>query len=145
MITTTDDNLNIGFDRYDNSQVNLLYNSTGQWFTSAFSGSLMMRPLIGKPLPVGIPNYQSEPQRLLVYPNPCSAGNVTITNNDFLGPLSDSQHLKMMIRTLYGQDVISCPYKKNIDVSGLPVGMYIIEVKNGDTGKRFTGKLVITR
>lgn len=145
MITTTDDNLNIGFDRYNNAQANLLYNSTGQWYTSAFSGSLLMRPLIGKPLPVGIPSHQAERQRLLVYPNPCSTGNVTITNNNLSYPVSDSQHLKMIIRTLYGQEVISCPYIKNIDVSGLPSGMYIIEVKNGDTGKQFTGKLVITR
>jgi hypothetical protein len=145
MITTTDDNLNIGFDRYNNSQVNVLYNSTGQWFSSAFSGSLLMRPLIGKPLPVGIPNHPSELQRLLVYPNPCSSGIVTITNNDFSYPSADSQHLKIMIRNLYGQEVISCPYQKNVDVSGLPIGIYIIEVINVDTGNQFTGKLVITR
>jgi len=144
-ITTTDDNLNIGFDRYNNSQDNLLYNSTGQWFTSAFSGSLMMRPLIGKPLPLGIPLHHSEPQRLLVYPNPCNTGHVTITINDFSYPLTETQHLKMMIRNLYGQEVVSCSYQENVDVSGLPAGIYIFEVKNIDTGKLFTGKLVITR
>ena len=144
-ITTTDDNLNIGFDRYNNSQNNILYNSTGQWFSSAFSGSLMIRPLIGKPLPVGIPTRHSEPHRLLIYPNPCNTGKVTIIHDEIKDQLTHSGQLRLVIRNIFGQEVISAIYDKTIDVSRLSPGLYIIEVKNKDSGKQYTGKLIITR
>ena len=47
-IQTTDDNLNIGFDRYNNSSGNIFYNSSGTWYTSAYSGSLMMTAACGQ-------------------------------------------------------------------------------------------------
>jgi hypothetical protein len=50
-----------------------------------------------------------------------------------------------VVRNLYGQEIISTRYTQILDVSGLPAGMYILEVINRGTGKQFTGKLVITR
>jgi hypothetical protein len=144
-ITTTDDNLNIGFDSYNDAHGNLLYNSTGQWLTSAFTGSLLMRPLIGKPIPLGIPLHHSEPQRLSIYPNPCSGGMITVTNEYLARKDFNADHSMLVVRDLYGREVISARYDKVLDVSGLPAGMYILEVINNDTGNRFTGKLVITR
>ena len=144
-ITTTDDNLNIGFDKYNDAHGNLLYNSTGQWLTSAFTGSLLMRPLIGKPIPLGIPITHPESQRLNIYPNPCSGEMVTVTNEYLSGPVLDSGHSTLVVRNLCGQEVISASYVRTLDVSGLPAGMYILDVINNDTGKQFTGKLVITR
>jgi hypothetical protein len=144
-ITTTDDNLNIGFDTYNSANGNLMYNSTGQWLTSAFSGSLLMRPLVGKPIPLGIPPPHSEPKRLLVYPNPCSSDWVTITHEYLNSQTVNSEHSKLVVRNLYGQEVISASYNKTLDVSGLPAGMYILEVINSEAGKQFTGKLVIAR
>jgi len=144
-ITTTDDNLNIGFDSYNNAYGNLLYNSTGQWLTSAFSGSLLMRPLIGKPLPLGIPVHHSEPKRLQIYPNPCSCETVIVTHEYLTSQVINSEHSKTVLRNLTGQEVFSDRYNKTLDVSGLPGGMYILEVINSETGKQFTGKLVITR
>jgi hypothetical protein len=145
IITTTDDNLNIGFDRYNNSQENLLFNSTGQWSTSAFSGSLMMRPLIGKLLPLGVPPHNPGILQLLVYPNPCSGETVSITNESFAVHPFDSENTNLVVRDLYGRELISTRYSKTLDVGGLQSGMYIIEVRNINTGRQFTGKLLITR
>jgi hypothetical protein len=144
-ITTTDDNLNMGFDRYNNSQDNILYNSTGQWYSSAFSGSLLMRPLIGKPLPVGIPVRQPETGNLLIFPNPCSAGSVRVIIDDIHDYSKHSDQFRIIIRNLFGQEIISAIYNETIDVSRLKPGLYIIEVKNKDTGQQYTGKLIIIR
>ena len=48
-IQTTADNLSIGFDRYNNSQPQIFINTNGTWTNSAFTGSLMIRPVVGKP------------------------------------------------------------------------------------------------
>jgi hypothetical protein len=104
-----------------------------------------MRPLIGKPLPLGMPTLHSEPQRLNIYPNPCSCERITITHEYFNGQSPDSDHSDLVVRNLYGQEIISTRYTQILDVSGLPAGMYILEVINRGTGKQFTGKLVITR
>jgi hypothetical protein len=145
MITTTDDNLNIGFDRHNNAQDNILFNSTGQWNNSAFSGSLLMRPIIGKPIPLGINSLKPSRGTLSVYPNPCSAENVTINlvkKPDL--PLSKGLWI-LKVRNLTGQEVVSVNYTGNLNVSGLSNGLYLVEVCDRVTGQRFTGKLVIAR
>ena len=38
------ENLNLGYDRFNNAQENIYYNSTGEWFQSIYNGALMMRP-----------------------------------------------------------------------------------------------------
>jgi hypothetical protein len=145
MITTTDDNLNIGFDRYNNAQENLLYNSAGQWNTSAFSGSLLMRPLIGKPIPLGIPGKRSPSSHLSVFPNPCAASSVRISCSEpELDPAQPGSFM-LRVRNMMGQDVLLRPYEPVVDVSRLISGLYIVEVKNPATGKLFTGKLLIIR
>jgi hypothetical protein len=144
-ITTTDDNLNIGFDRYLNSQDNLFYNSTGQWFTSAFTGSLLLRPLLGKPIPLGTEQIPSQKESLRIYPNPCTEGMIRIELESSGLQNTPPERLTIQVRNLIGQSLISCDFSGSLDVSGLIPGLYIVELYGWDSGRRFTGKLLIAR
>jgi len=57
-IQTTSDNLCLGFDTYNDHSDQIFYNTTGKWYPTSYTGSLMIRPVVGKPLPLGI----SEPR-----------------------------------------------------------------------------------
>ena len=141
-IQTTDDNLNIGYDRYNNAQSNILYNVTGEWTNSAFNGALLMRPVIGKAIPLGIPEHEARHQAMAIYPNPCSGNTVNITVQP--APGYSSQSL-LLIRNSWGQQVYSGNYHEKMDVGNFASGIYIIELKNPGFDRPLIGKLVITR
>ena len=141
-IQTTDDNLNIGFDRYNNSQSNILYNVTGPWESSAFIGSLLMRPVMGKAIPLGIASPAGKHGSLVIYPNPCTGGTVTITMQPDAGNDKPSQ---LIIRNCYGQQVHSGISRGTEDVTNLRNGIYFVELKNPGYDRPVIGKLVIAR
>jgi hypothetical protein len=143
-IQTTDDNLNIGLDTYDNASANLFYNSTGTWIASSISGAPIVRPVIGKPLPLGIANITPEKGNLKVYPNPCSTGQVHIAV-DGSGEFRNNEDWTVTISGLTGQQLNYSRGKNIVDVSGLPPGIYIIEVQNTRTVQHFISKLVIMK
>ena len=143
-IQTTDDNLNIGLDTYDNAASNLFYNVTGTWSPSTISGAPMIRPVIGKPLPLGIANLTSEKGSMKVYPNPCSTGQVHISLNES-GILQNKGNLIISISNVTGQLVYHSQGTDVADVSGLPSGIYFIYVENLITHQNFISKLIIMK
>ncbi|MCD4731338.1 MAG: hypothetical protein K8R74_12100, partial [Bacteroidales bacterium] len=70
VIQTTNDNLNIGFDRNTNTRSKTLYTTDGNWQQSPFEGSLMIRPVMGKSIVESEPPVKKAPAILTVYPNP---------------------------------------------------------------------------
>ncbi len=143
-IQTTDDNLNIGLDTYDNSAANLFYNVTGSWIASSITGAPMVRPVIGKPLPLGIANLTSGKGRMKVYPNPCSTGQVHISMDES-GTLINKENWTISISGLTGQLLYHAQGSDIVDVSGLPSGIYIIEAQNTTTIQHLVSKLVIMK
>ncbi|HTX87382.1 MAG TPA: T9SS type A sorting domain-containing protein [Bacteroidales bacterium] len=145
-IQTTDDNLNIGFDRYDDASKNLYFNVTGQWQASAFSGSLLMRPYVGKPIPTGIPEAgpQDTPGKLVIYPNPSPAGTVHVGVTGTGGSVP-TEAWTVEVSNLYGSVVRSDAFTGLLDVSRLAPGLYVVHIKSPDGNSRYAGKLVITR
>ncbi|MFH1159317.1 MAG: T9SS type A sorting domain-containing protein [bacterium] len=139
---TTDDNLNLGFDRYNNSQEEIFYNATGVWTNSSFSGSLMIRPIVGKPIPLGIPEVQTGPGLLRVYPNPVSSGRVTI---DVPSGYNETDKLYLTIYNLFGQKVYGNSYTRQPDLSLLPPGIYFVTLYGSADQPIANAKLVITR
>ena len=139
-IQTTDNNMNLGFDRYNDSHENILYNATGQWLVSSYTGSLMIRPLIGKPLPVGIAGKDPDIHWSL-YPNPASGDKVFIrieehmTGNQFVINVID----------LFGQKMITARNSNFIDISGFPSGLYFVTLYYTQGNWMGTRKLVIAR
>jgi len=143
-IQTTDDNLNIGLDTYTNSASNLFYNATGTWVGSSISGSLMFRPVIGKPLPLGIHSMIADKGKLNIYPNPCTAGQVTVSLNT-AGSFENLQDWIFTISGLTGQVVYQSQGNNILNVSGLPSGIYFVQAKNTRTLQPLVSKLVIMK
>jgi hypothetical protein len=143
-IQTTDDNLNIGLDTYDNAAANLFYNASGSWIASSIAGAPMIRPVIGKPLPLGIANLASEKGSMKIYPNPCSTGQVHITMDE-PGMFNNMENWTLSISGLTGQKLHHSPASEVVDVSGLPSGIYIIEAQNNTTLQHLVSKLVIMK
>jgi len=143
-IQTTDDNLNIGLDTYDNSAANLFYNVTGSWFASSITGAPMVRPVIGKPLPLGIANLTTGTGNIKVYPNPCTTGQVHISMGES-GILQNKENWIITISSMTGQEIYHSQGNDVLDVSGLPSGIYIIKAQNTARLQHLVSKLVIMK
>jgi len=142
-IQTTNDNLSVGFDQYNNSQNEILYNSTGNWNTSSYPGSLMIRPVVGKPIPLGQGDILTENREIRIFPNPCSTGRIHIIKSD--RQQLSATGLRIRITDLTGHVLANHPCTDDLDVSDLPTGFYLLSVTD-DAGKRITvKKLIITR
>ena len=142
-IQTTSDNLCLGFDRYNDHSAQIFYNTTGKWYPTSYNGSLMIRPVVGKPLPLGINETQTTPAGLLIYPNPCSAGSLHL---ELTGKQSSScSDFRIRVTDLPGRIVISSLYTGTLDVSALQQGLYIVQISDS-SGKLITArKLIISQ
>jgi len=140
-IQTTNDNLNVGFDRYNNHQNDIFYNATGQWYTSSFSGSLMIRPIIGKPIPIGIADTRSNPLDMQLYPNPNLSGTLHI-RVPALDQQTDRETYRLTVYNFLGTRVYDVPYRNTIDVSALPNGIYLLELKDKNGLRKGLGKFI---
>ncbi|MCX6267318.1 MAG: T9SS type A sorting domain-containing protein [Bacteroidetes bacterium] len=144
-IQTTDDNLSIGFDRYNNSQNQIFYNSVGVWNNSAYSGSLMIRPVVGKPIPLGIGDMVASEAKVIVYPNPCHTGVLHLRLPDSYEKRRLPGDGKILVYNLIGKVQLTTGYRNEIDVSSLTNGLYFLEIKDR-SGIRVGGsKFIISR
>ncbi|MFH1937887.1 MAG: T9SS type A sorting domain-containing protein [Bacteroidota bacterium] len=139
---TTDDNLNLGYDRYNNSREQVLFNVAGEWLTSAFIGSLMIRPVVGKPIPLGIAEKKVTPLRLKVYPNPVSGEVVQI---ELPPSLTRTETFTLHLYNLFGQEVLQEPFSGKADVTGFSPGIYLITLSGFSGPVMASAKLIITR
>ncbi len=94
------------------------------------------------PRPQGI-NQNNVYQNLSIYPNPCNDYcNIYLTTSENI----DNSELRIMDitgRVVYTEniDIQNNQLKKNIDISNLNAGVYLLEISK-DTGK-ITKKLII--
>ena len=144
-IKTTERILNVGFDRNTVNSDKIFYNLGQGWLNSSFSGSLMIRPIMGKalpsePAPAGIENSQEN--LLKIYPNPAS----TYFFLDFPDVISPREW-SVTLYDLQGKTV----YKSRVDnahqqhqISHLTNGLYILRLdQNGQI--KASRKLMIAR
>jgi hypothetical protein len=139
---TTNQPLNIGFDKNTNHKNALYYDVSGNWAQSAIPGSLMINPIMGctDPAPlVGIKEYDRSPD-LKVFPNPAQ-NNITIS---FIGNQVESKEVSII--SALGQVVFSEQINSNhiIDTSALPQGIYFVSVTNNSYNTKPI-KLIISR
>jgi hypothetical protein len=145
MIQTTDDNLSIGFDRYNNSQSEIFYNNTGSWKSSSFAGSLMIRPVLGKPIPLGIGDLTSPDLKIGVYPNPCNTGILSLRITGYSEQNKITSGGTLVITDLIGHIRIRTAYQEKIDVSSLGNGLYFLELKDQSGKHAGVVKFIISR
>lgn len=145
-IQTSNHNLNIGFDRNVNSQTRNFYNVDGLWNTSAFEGSIMMRPIVGKALGDGMPEYKSQSGELLVHPNPAGpVDKVTIRLPEEEQDPAFRENLVLKIFDVCGKIIYDGPYVEVVPAQAFNRGFYIVHLVNLARGTKYTAKLLIAQ
>lgn len=135
-LQTYQDMLNVGFDMNDNSSSHLFYNVNGTWTGSTLSGAVMIRPMLGNPIPfgVGIPTLNQN-NGVAIYPNP--------THDDLFvnGNLSNNSHYQIF--DLAGQLKLEGNIASNeIEVSKLLPGMFVLKITDAATSNSYFKKFI---
>jgi len=122
--------LNAGLDVNTPNKGRQLYWLNGEWQQSQVNGSLMIRPVLGKPTKTTSINdfYKRKNNLVTVWPNPAT---------DYISVLTDGVNVNesawITITDLNGRELIKCRNTRQIDISSLQKGMYIIIIN--DRGK----------
>jgi len=134
-----DEILNIGYDRSRDSRARTFYHVNGIWYNSLQSGSVMIRPLLGKTLPynTGIEQIDQKAQ-ISVFPNPVAGEKLYITSGD------DFHQGEITIYNSTGTIILQQNYTPEIVVGHLPSGLYIIRFTD-NKGLISTSKFVISK
>jgi len=143
---TSNDNLNLGFDRNNNSRDKIFYDVGNGWVNSSFKGSLMIRPVVGPALLDSIPIEKSLPANLEINPNPPNIdGIVKIVLPTGYSSHEKYQYLTVRIFDIYGRQVYSEPYSESVNVSLLDYGLYIVNLYDSANSKNYSAKLMIVK
>lgn len=146
VIQTTNDNLNIGFDRNTNTRSRTLYSTDGSWIQSPFDGSLMIRPVMGKSIIESVPPTKKAPANITVYPNPSRYEKyVTIELPAHAANPIYRKYLTTRIFDLSGKLIYSEPYEEQLDISWFKNGFYILSVLNTAFTENYNTKLLIAK
>lgn len=136
----TSNNINVGFDAsYDNSQYNF-FNTNGEWMQSIFPGSIMIRPVLGRPYFTSLEeDNENASSGYSIYPNP-ARDKLYIEAYDH----HDNDNAIIKIFDLCGRQMLESHYKREIGLENLNNGLYLISIISAD-GKCFTEKIMINR
>ncbi|MCF8297559.1 MAG: T9SS type A sorting domain-containing protein [Saprospiraceae bacterium] len=141
---TSNDNLNIGFDKNTNTQTKIFHNTIGSWNNSLYEGSLMIRPILGSELypHLGIKTTKKNIEFKL-YPNPVNDGilNIELSTDKII----NESKFRINVYNIIGKEVLSTSYKKFIDVSSLNNGIYFVKIINIETKEYFTSKIIVAQ
>lgn len=146
VIQTTNDNLNIGFDRNTNNRSRTLYTTDGNWHQSPFDGTLMIRPVVGRSIIESEPPVKKAPANLTVYPNPSRyIDYVTVDLPSNSGYPKYKKYMTLRVFDLAGKLIYSAPYEEQLDISWFKNGFYILNVFNSAYTEHYTTKLIIAK
>jgi len=146
VVQTTNDNLNIGFDRYNDAHEKTWFSVDGTWNQSVKKGAVMIRPVVGRQIheyPEPEPDLKSD--ELIIKPNPIKTGQVTIE----LPIIFDDQYqpgdYSMNIYSITGQLIYSGNYEMKLSVTDWGNGIYIVIVNGRTSENIYKGKLVVLK
>jgi hypothetical protein len=117
---TTDDNLNVGFDRNHDASSKIFYNSDGTWSNTIYSGALMMRPMLGKSFS-GVKIEEQAQTKISIFPNPVTGKTFSVTMDD------NFASYRYRITDLAGRIVAEQQLETQNGID-LQAGLYIITV-----------------
>lgn len=116
---TTDDMLNCGFDKNRVANSHVFINYEGSWTQSQALGALMIRPVFGyAPIGSNVPQI-SQSMEFEIYPNPAK---------DMIRISAPTDNCNLEIYNASGKLVSSTYGISEIDISGLPSGMYFVKL-----------------
>lgn len=138
----SNENLNIGYDRYNNAQDHIFYNTDGTWYQSTFQGSLLMRPMVGKAFnPSGTDGPGKPDMSFRIFPNPVSGESFNLIRNGAFGEFDPSAYSVRIISAL-GATVYEAPYSEHLS-NVLPApGLYILQVLDTSGRIVFTARII---
>lgn len=128
-----DENLYIGYDKNNNAQNNIFFNTGGAWSTSSFQGSLIIRPVMSTSLnhTLGIETPE-QIDRISIYPNP-------VQDQLFINGLEFGDNVK--VHDLTGKLMYSGK-QANASLSNYAPGFYIVSVINELGELIYTNKII---
>lgn len=133
------DRLYIGFDFNDDHHDKIYYNTTGNWTSSIFSGSLMMRPVFADVYDASGVHEQTNTNGFALYPNPA--------NDQVKIELADkSSDYSAVVIDLSGREIMQASVLSgngSIDVSSLGAGMYFVQLRDSNGTVAGLQRLVI--
>jgi len=139
---TTEDMLNVGFDKNRDVHSKIYYNIYGSWQTSTIPGAMMIRPVFGKDFTVN--NQLQEFLKvddILLYPNP-------VRDRLFLKTSQDNLHdgFSVSILNIYGKIIRRFNHvPAEINTSNFPEGIYLLLVKASDDTVVSQKKFIVVR
>jgi hypothetical protein len=131
--TQTGNNLNLGYDRYNNAQQNIFYYTAmnGDWFQSVNQGALLMRPVLGKQFEfAGIEEPAPEAGSIIPYPNPANGNRISFKCSGKFENTAETGNSIVSIYNLTGEELFSGTFRQSIDIPRLSPGLYIISVRD---------------
>jgi len=154
-IQTTNHNLNVGFDAYNDASRHIFYNTTGNWNRTSYKGSLLIRPVFGKKLR-DVPVQRSSAVDLFrISPNPSTDGIIEFKFLIFAKGEVDPRMVYpkeeilsqtvVEVYNLLGQSVYTSDFREKINLSHLSEGVYVVRLSNHSTGKAMVQKLIISK
>ncbi len=135
---TTEDFLNVGFDKNNDVSNMVFFNTYGYWENSPLYGALMIRPVFSTEPYLNNTQPDYPELKVTLYPNPAS--NTIYLNTGTYGctyRIYDLSGRMLLNGQTAGKTAI-------IDISGLKAGIYIVKVRDGRQ-RIATRKLIITR
>ncbi|MDL2227335.1 T9SS type A sorting domain-containing protein [Bacteroidales bacterium OttesenSCG-928-K03] len=128
----------LGFDISKDNSSNTYYNVTGQWERSIFSGTVMIRPVLGKKFELASIEYHEDKEKIIVYPNPVKNGQINIR--------SEVEIKSIYIYNGFGVKVYESnnefTYNKSVSMSNLRQGIYLVVVVD-NRGLKYTEKIIL--
>jgi len=64
------ENMQVGLDLNSSAKEHMYFYADGEWSSSQVDGAVMIRPVVGKPLPVSIGNETVPEDEIVLFPNP---------------------------------------------------------------------------
>ena len=130
--------INIGFDSSKDNHQYCFYDAGDGWKNTSFSGSFMIRPVMGSnPYFIGIGENQEAAGKIALYPNPAS--NVVRIEG-----VDDEMADEVVIYDLAGRAVKKYQYCNELNINDLQNGIYLLRVIMND-GSFETSKLLISK
>jgi hypothetical protein len=120
--------LNAGLDVNSPHNGRQFYFLNGNWQSSIVAGTVMIRPVVGNALTItGVDDIPAtKPEKISIWPNPAS-DNITIDASE---QILDGR-ATITIIDLQGRELQKSILTRNINISSLPPGAYIILTRQG--------------
>ena len=136
--------INLGFDVSRNSSSYSFINYTGVWEKSVKPGTVMIRPLLGKPIPedVGIKDGYNFEGNINIYPNPATGNNINVNLENFKG--ENIIYLFDCCGRLCKQ-VESSSNICTLQLADYENGMYVVKIYNKTTGLTVVKKIMLIK